>query len=90
MLKIRSSPIVGEQNEQARQCAVEKEAVKFQPPVTSYGNRNSPAENSPQDYNSNSGQPPLPTLDLPNPEHFFQKTGRKASLYNHCAQMTLH
>ena len=46
-------------------------------------------ENSQEHSSSNSVQPPLPTLDLPDSE-IFQKTGRKARLQNHCAQMVLH
>ena len=79
MLKIRSTPVDGEQNAQTRQYAVEKDNAEFHIPATSYGRRNLTAENSPQDYISNSVQPPLPTTDLPN-SGFFQKTERKASL----------
>ena len=61
MWKIRSTPTDGEQNAQARQCVLEKENAEFHIPAISLGNRNVTSENSPQDYNSNSVQPPLPT-----------------------------
>ena len=72
MLEIRSTPTDGEQNAQARQCAVEKENMEFHIPAISYGKRNTMSENSLPDYNSNSVQPPLPTLDLPNSEDFSE------------------
>ena len=64
MLKIRSTATDGKQKAQARQCAIESRDTKFHIPAIPYGNRNVTSENSPEDYNSNSVQPPLPTLDL--------------------------
>ena len=71
------APVDGEQNVQTRQCAVEKDNAEFHILATSYGNRNVTSENSPQDYISNSMQPPLPTLDLPKSGIFFRKQGGK-------------
>ena len=53
------------------------------------GNRNVTVENSQEHSSSSSLALPLPTLDLPESEN-FQKTGRKARLQNHCAQVVLH
>ena len=72
MLKIRSSPIDGEQNAHTRQCTVENKDTEFHIPARSYGNRNVPAEDSIQNCIQNRVQPPLPTLDLPNPENFSE------------------
>ena len=89
MMKIRSTPTDGEQKAQMREWSTETDNAKFHIPAIPYGNRNSTVENS-QEHSSPSGLTlPLPTLDLPESE-FFQTTGRKARLQNHCAQVVLH
>ena len=77
----------GKQKAQMREWSTETQNVKSHIPAIPYGNRDCVIENSQRHSSSNSVQPPLPTLDLP---ESFQKTGRKARLQNHCAQMVLH
>ena len=72
MLKIRSSPVDGEQNAQPRQCAVENNNAEFHIPARMDGNRNLLADNSIKDYTQGDVQPPLPTLDLPNSGNFSE------------------
>ena len=90
MLKIRSTPTDGEQNAQSRQCAVEKENAEFHIPAISYGNRNLMSENSPQDYNSNSVQPPLPTIDLPNSGNFSENREESQPVEPLCTMRALY
>ena len=88
MLKIRSSPIDGEQNAHARQCAVENKNTEFHIPARSNGNRNITAEISPQNYNQNSVQLPLPTLDLPNSGNFSENRGESQPVESMCTMDT--
>ena len=72
-LKIRSTPADGEQKAQMKEWMPEKENTKFQIPAIPYRPGNSMVKNS-QDRSSSSGLVlPLPTLDLPNTQIFFQK-----------------
>ena len=73
MLKIRSTPTDSEQRAQAGQWSTESSDSKFHIPAIPDGNRNVRSENSQENYNSNSVQPPLPTLDLPESENFSEK-----------------
>ena len=88
MLKIRSTPTDGEQKAQMREWSTETDNAESHIPAIPNGNRDCTIKNS-QEHSSPSGLvPPLPSLDLP--ESDFWKTGRKARLQNHCAQMVLH
>ena len=70
MLKMRSTPIDGEQKAQMRET--ETENAEFHIPAIPYGNRNIVVENS-QGHSLPSGVPlPLPTLDLPESENFSE------------------
>ena len=89
MLKIRSTPKDGEQKSQMREWSTETDNAEFHMPTIPYGNRNLMVKN-PQGHSLPSGITlPFPSLDLQESE-IFQKTGRKARLQNHCAQMLLH
>ena len=89
MLKIRSTPTDGKQKAQMRKWSTETDNTEFHIPAIPYGNRNLTVKNS-QEHSSPSGLAlALPALDLPESE-IFQKTGRKARLQNHCAQVVLH
>ena len=71
-LKIRSTPTDGEQKVQMREWMPEKENAEFHIPTIPYGHRNLTAENSQEHSSSNSVQPPLLTLDLPDSENFSE------------------
>ena len=65
MLKIRSTPTDGEQKAQMREWSTETQNVKSHIPAFFYVNRDCVIKNSQRYASSNSVQPPLPTLDLP-------------------------
>ena len=65
MLKIRSTPTDGEQKAQMREWSTETQNVKSHIPAFFYVNRHCVIKNSQRYASSNSVQPPLPTLDLP-------------------------
>ena len=65
MLKIRSTPTDGEQKAQMRVWSTETQNVESHIPAIPYENRDCVIENSQRHSSSNSVQPPLPTLDLP-------------------------
>ena len=69
MLKIRFNPTDGKQKAQERQWSTETSDWKFHIPAILYGNRNVRSGNSQENYNSNSEQPQLPLLDLPESEN---------------------
>ena len=69
-LKIRSTPTDGEQEAQIKEWIPEKENTKFQTPTIPYRPENSTVKNSQDKSSSNTVQPPLATLDLPNSEKF--------------------
>ena len=84
MLKIRSKA-------QMREWSTETDNTEFHIPAIPYGNRNIMVKNSQGHSLPSSLVLPLLSLDLPEFEFFFQKTGRKARLQNHnCAQVVLH
>ena len=89
MLKIRSNPTKGEQKAQMREWSTETDKAEFHIPAIPYGYRNITVKNSQEHSSPSNLTPPPPTLDLQNLK-IFQKTGRKASLQNHCAQVVLH
>ena len=72
MLKIRSTPIDGEQKAQMREWSTETENAEFHIPAIPCGNRNVMVENSQKHTSPSSLTPPLPTLDLPESENFSE------------------
>ena len=89
MLKVRSTPTDGKLKAQTREWSTETENAEFHIPAIPYGNRNVMVENSQGQSLPSSLALPLPSLDLPESKT-FQKTGRKARLQNHCAQVGIH
>ena len=85
MLKIRSTPTEGEQTAQMKYWTTETRSIKSNIPAIPYGTRDCAIENSQRYGSSNTVQPPLPSLDLPNFENLSE-----ARLQNHCVQMVLH
>ena len=65
MLKVRSTPTEGKLKAQTREWSTETDNTEFHIPAIPYGNRNLTVKNSQEHSSSNSVQPPLPTLDLP-------------------------
>ena len=65
MLKIRSTPTDGEQKAQMREWSTETENIKSHIPVIPFWTRDCMIVNFQGHSSSNSVQPPLPTLDLP-------------------------
>ena len=71
-LKIRSAPTDGELKAQKKECLSETENTEFQAPAVLNRNRNLTVENSHVGSSSDGMQLPLPTLDLPNSQHFSE------------------
>ena len=65
MLKIRSTPIDGEQIAQMKEWSTETRSIKSNIPAIPYGTRDCTIENSQRYSSSNTVQLPLPRLDLP-------------------------
>ena len=65
MLKIRSTPTEGKQIAQMKEWTTETRSIKSNIPVIPYGTGDCVTKNSQRYASSNSGQPPLPRLDLP-------------------------
>ena len=72
MLKISSTPTDGEQKVQMRELLTETENAEFHIPAIPYGNRNISVENYHGHSSPSHLTPPLPTLDLPESEHFSE------------------
>ena len=79
-LKIRSTPTDGEQNAQMREWMPEKENAEFHIPAIPNGIRNLTVKNSQEYSSSNTVQPPLPTLDLPDSEYSSKKREENSQL----------
>ena len=79
-LKKRSTPTDGEQKAQMREWMPEKENAEFHIPAFSYRNRNLMVENSQEHSSSNSVQPPLPKLDLPDSEYLSENREENSQL----------
>ena len=90
LLKIRPNPTDGEQKAQMREWSTRTDNAEFHTPAIPYGNRNVTVKNSQEHSLPGGFALPLPTLDFPEYEIYFQKTGRKARLQNHCALVVLH
>ena len=72
MLKIRSTPTEGEQTAQMKEWTTEPRSMKSNIPVIPYGTRGCVTENSQRCASSNTVQPPLPRLDLPDSENLSE------------------
>ena len=68
MLKIRSTPMDGEQKAQMRELSTETDNAESHFPTIPYGNRNIMVKNSQEHSSPSNLAPPLPTLDLPESE----------------------
>ena len=80
MLKIRSTPTDGKQKAQIREWSTETDNTEFHIPAIPNGNRNPTVENSQEHSSSNSVQPPLHTLDLPESENFSENREENSQL----------
>ena len=80
MLKIRSIPTEGEQKAQMREWSTETDNTEFHIPVILNGNRNLMVENSQEHSSSNSVQPSLLTLDLPESDFFSENREENSQL----------
>ena len=65
MLKIRSTPIEGEQKAQMKEWSTETRSMESNVPAIPYGTRDCAIKKSQRYSSSNTVQPPLPRLDLP-------------------------
>ena len=63
-----------------REWLPETENIKFHIPAISNGNRNPTVENSQKHSSSSSIALPLPTLDLPETEHFSENREENSQL----------
>ena len=72
MLKIRSTPTEGEQTAQIKEWTTESRSIKSNIPAVPYGTRDCVIENSQRYTSSNTVQPPLPSLDLPDSENLSE------------------
>ena len=72
MLKIRSTPIDGEQKAQMREWSTETDNTVFHIPAIPYGNKNITVKNSQGHYLPSGLMLPLPSLDLPESENFSE------------------
>ena len=72
MLKTRSTPTEGKQKAQMREWSPETDNTEFHIPAIPYGNRNVMVKNSQEHSSPSDLAPPLPTLDLPESEHFSE------------------
>ena len=74
MLKIRSTPTEGEQTAQMKEWTTETRSIEFNIPAIPYGTRDCAIENSQRYTSSNTVQPPLPSLDLPDSENLSENS----------------
>ena len=69
MLKIRSTPTEGKQRAQMKEWTADTRSTESNVPAIPYGTRDCATENSQRYASSNTVQPPLPSLDLPDSEN---------------------
>ena len=72
MLKIRSTPTEGEQAAQMKEWTTETRTIKSNTPTIPYGTRDCVIKNSQSHASSNTVQPPLPRLNLPDSENISE------------------
>ena len=72
MLKIRSTPTEGEQTAQMKEWTTETRSIGSNVPAIPYGTRDCAIKNSQRCASSNTVQPPLPSLDLPDSENLSE------------------
>ena len=72
MLKIRSTLTEGKQIAQMKEWTTETRSIESNVPAIPYGTRDCATENSQRYASSNTVQPPLPRLDLPDSEFFLE------------------
>ena len=72
MLKIRSTPTEGKQIAQMKEWTTETRSIKSNIPAICYWTRDCATENSQRYASSNTVQPPLPRLDLPDSENLSE------------------
>ena len=72
MLKIRSIPTEGERTAQMKEWTTESRSIKSNNPAIPYGTRDCAIKNSQRYTSSNTVQPPLLSLDLPDSENLSE------------------
>ena len=72
MLKIRSTPTEGKQTAQMKEWTTETRSIESNVPTIPYGTRDCVTKNSQRYASSNTVQPPLPRLDLPDSENLSE------------------
>ena len=72
MSKIRSTPTECEQTAQMKEWTTESRSIKSNIPAIPYGTRDCVIKNSQRYTSSNTVQPPLPCLDLPDSENLSE------------------
>ena len=72
MLKIRSTPTEGKQTAQMKEWTTETSSIESNIPAIPYGTRDCVIKNSQRYVSSNTVQPPLPSLDLPDSENLSE------------------
>ena len=87
-LKIRSTATDDEQKAQMREWMPKKENTEFHIPAIPYGNRNLMVKNSQEHSSSNSVQPQLLTLDLPDSENFSENREKSQLAEPLCTDVT--
>ena len=72
MLKIRSTLTEGEETAQMKEWTIESRSIESNIPAIPYGTRDCAIKNSQRYTSSNTVQPPLPSLDLPDSENLSE------------------
>ena len=72
MLKIRSIPTEDKQTAQMKEWTTETRSIESNIPAIPYGTRDCATENSQRYASSNTVQPPLPSLDLPDSDNLSE------------------
>ena len=88
-VEIRSTPTDGEQKAQMREWSTETDNTEFHIPAIPYGNRNVTVKNSQEHSSPSDLTPPLPTLDLPESEHFSENREVSQIAERLCTSTTL-
>ena len=89
MLKIRSTPTEGEQTAQMKEWTTESRSIKSNIPAIPYETRDCAIENSKRYTSPNTVQPPLPSLDLSDPEN-LSENGEESQIAEPLCTDVLH